>query len=229
MNVLRFAIWAAIGSLLFWSSGAVASVDDCVVKTAAQRASWVAFLERRLHNHDPVHAAQMRNAVSAIINGEIAALKSDIDFGLDPNAVLEPGPNASDMSLLTLAAAACQPGVAEQLIAAGASANGTEDSVPLVAAAGSGATSVAESLLRHGASVDKIDWSGHTALEDAVRQRHIDTVQLLLSHGGDPDRMIRGGHATILDLVAHSSAPTDQTIARELRAYGAGAALTTAQ
>jgi ankyrin repeat protein len=171
VNVLQFAIWAAVGSLLFWSSEAVASVDDCVVKTATQRASWVAFLERRLHKHDPVRTA---------------------------------------------------------LIAAGASANGTEDSVPLVAAAGSGATSLAELLIRHGASVDKVDWSGHTALEDAVREHHLDTVRLLLSHGSDPNRMV-GGHATILDLVAHSSGPTDQAIARELRAYGAGAALTRAQ
>jgi hypothetical protein len=232
MNVLRFATWAAIGSLLFWSSEAVASEavaskDDCVVKTAAQRASWVAWIERRLRNHDPVHAAQMSEAVSAIINGEVDPLKSDIESGLGPNAVLKVGPTASEMSLLTLAATACQPGVAEQLIAAGASANGTEDSVPLVAAGGSGATSIAELLLRHGASVDKVDWSGHTALEDAVRQRHLDTVQLLLSHGSDPNRMVGGG--TILDLVAHSSAPIDQAIARELRAHGAGAALTSAQ
>ncbi len=42
MNVLRFAIWAAIGSLLLWSFEAVASEDYCIVHTAAQRASSVA-------------------------------------------------------------------------------------------------------------------------------------------------------------------------------------------
>jgi uncharacterized protein len=104
--------------------------------------------------------------------------------------------------------------------------NGTEYSSPLVTAARNGATSLAALLIQHGASVDKIDENGHTALEDAVRLRRLSTVQLLLSHGSDPNRMVGGG--TILDLVAHSSAPTDQAIARELRAYGAGAALTSA-
>jgi len=234
MNVLRIATWAAIGSFLFWSSEgvasqAVASKNDCIVKTAAQRASWVAWIERHLSKHDPAHAAQMSEAVSAIINGEVDRLKSDIESGLDPNGVLKVGPTAGEMSLLTLAAAACQTGVAEQLIAAGASANGTEDSVPIVAAAGSGATSIAELLLGHGASVDKVDWSGHTALEDAVRQRHLDTVRLLLSNGSDPNRMVSGGRGTILDLVAHSSAPIDQAISMELRAHGAGAALPSGQ
>ena len=226
MNVLRFAIWAAIGSLLLWSFEAVASEDYCS-PTAAQRASSVAAVARRLHNHDPLHAAKMSKVASEIINGDVDALKSDVDSGLDSNAVLKLGEKSvSDMSLLTLAAAACQRDVAKQLIAAGASVNGIGDSVPLVAAGGSGATSITELLLHHGASVDKVDWSGHTALEDAVRQRHLDTVQLLLSHGSDPNRMVGGG--TILDLVAHSSAPIDQAIARELRAHGAGAALTSA-
>jgi hypothetical protein len=229
MNVLRFAIWAAIGSLLLWSFEAVASEDYCS-PTAAQRASSVAAVARRLHNHDPLHAAKMSKVASEIINGDVDALKSDIDSGLDSNAVLKLGEKSvSDMSLLTLAAADCQRGVAEQLIAAGASVNGTEYSSPLVTAARNGATSVAALLVQHGASVDKVDENGHTALEDAVRLRRLSTVQLLLSHGSDPNRMISGGRGTILDLVAHSSAPTDQAIARELRAHGAGTALTSAQ
>jgi ankyrin repeat protein len=172
----------------------------------------------------------MSKVASEIINGDVDALKSDIDSGLDSNAVLKLGEKSvSDMSLLTLAAADCQRGVAEQLIAAGASVNGTEYSSPLVTAARNGATSVAALLVQHGASVDKVDENGHTALEDAVRLRRLSTVQLLLSHGSDPNRMISGGRGTILDLVAHSSAPTDQAIARELRAHGAGTALTSAQ
>jgi ankyrin repeat protein len=225
MNVLRFAIWTAIGSLLLWSFEAVASEDDCVVHTAAQRASWVAGLERRLRNHDPAHAAQMSKVASEIINGQVDAVKIDIDSGLNPNAVLK---MVGDMPLLTLAAVACQRDVAEQLIAAGASVNGIGDSTPLAAAAGSGATSVAALLIQHGARVDKIDQDGQTALEGAVRLRRLSTVQLLLSHGSDPNRMVGGG-GTILDLVAHSSAPIDQAIARELRAHGAGAALTSTQ
>jgi hypothetical protein len=108
MNVLRFAIWAAIGSLLLWSFEAVASEDYCS-PTAAQRASSVAAVARRLHNHDPLHAAKMSKVASEIINGDVDALKSDIDSGLDSNAVLKLGEKSvSDMSLLTLAAADCQ-------------------------------------------------------------------------------------------------------------------------
>jgi ankyrin repeat protein len=229
MNVSRIAICAAIGTLLLCSFEAVASEDDCVVHTGAQRASWIAGLQRRLHNHDPAHAAQMSKAASEIINGEVAALKSDIDSGLDPNSVLKLGEKAaSDMSLLTLAAAACDRGIAEQLLAAGASVNGAEDSTPLVTAAASGATSLVTLFIQHGASIDKVDANGHTALEDAVRQRHINAVRLLLSHGSNPNRMAGGG-GTILDIVAHSSNPADQAISKELHAYGAAAALTVAQ
>jgi ankyrin repeat protein len=230
MNVLRITILAAVGSLLLGSFEAVASEDNCVVYTAAQRASWVAGVARRLHNHDPAHAAKMSKVASEIINGEVDALKSDIDSGLDSNAVLKFGEKAaSGMSLLTLAAAACQRAVAEQLIAAGASVNGADDSTPLVAAGASGATSVAALLIAHGASVEKVDENGHTALEDAVRQRHLDTVQMLLSQGSDPNRMVGGGPGTIVDLVAHSSSPIDHAIEKALRARGAGAALTSTQ
>jgi hypothetical protein len=44
----------------------------------------------------------------SIINGEVDALKRDIDSGLDSNAVLKLGEKAaSDRSLPTLAAVAC--------------------------------------------------------------------------------------------------------------------------
>lgn len=227
MSYLRLAILSALGSFLLWSFEAVA--DDCVAQTAAQRVSWTDLVQRRLHNHDPGHAAQMSRVASEIINGEVDALKSDIDSGLNSNAVLKLGDKAvSDMSLLTLAAAACQPGIAEQLLAAGASVDGVGDSPPLVAAAASGATSLVTLFIQHGARIDKVDVNGHTALEDAVRQRHLSTVQFLLAHGSDPNRAV-GGAAAMLDLVAHSSAPIDQAIATELRVHGAGAALTSTQ
>lgn len=228
MKFLRITILAAVGGLLLGSFEAGASEDNCAANTAAQRASWIAGIERRLHNHDSAHAAKMSKVASEIINGEVDSLKSDIDSGLDANAVLKVG-DKFGMSLLTLAAAACQRSVAEQLIAAGASVNGADDSTPLVAAGGSGSTSVAALLIAHGASVDKVDLNGHTALEDAVRQRHLDTVQMLLSQGGDPNRIVRGGPGTIVDLVAHSSDPNDRAIAKALRARGAGAAFTSAQ
>jgi ankyrin repeat protein len=229
MNLLRVASWTAIASLLFWSCDAVASVasvNDCAVRAEPQRASWIAWLERHLKQYDSAHAAQLTKAAAVIIEGDTGALKSDLDSGLDPNAVLRLGPNdASDMALLTLAAAACQRSAADQLLTSGASPNGVGDSTPIVAAAGSGATSVAKSLILHGASVGKVDANGHTALEDAVRQRHLGAVRFLLANGADPDHLVSGGRGTVLDLVAHSSAPVDQSIARALRAHGAGAAL----
>jgi ankyrin repeat protein len=226
MSLLRVVSWTAIVSLLFWSCDAVASVNDCAVRTAPQRASWVAWLDRHLEHYDSAHAAQLTKAAGVIINGDADALRSDLDSGLDPNAVLKLGPNdASDMALLTLAAAACQRSVAAQLLARGAFPNGVRGSAPLVAAAGSGATSVAELLIHYGASVDKVDANGHTALEDAVRQRHLGAVRFLLANGADPNRVVSGGRGTIIDLVAHSSVPIDQAIARAMRARGAGAAL----
>ena len=222
MNISRIASWAVIGSLVLLSFEAVASEDDCSV-TAAQRASLVASTARRLHNHDPEHAATMSKVASAIINGDVAELQSAIDSGLNANAILKQSKepvSGMGTSLLSLAAAACQPSVAKQLIADGASVNGTEYSSPLVTAAGTGATSVVALLIQNGASVDKVDLMGHTALEDAVRQRHLNTVQLLLSHGGNPNHVVGGG-GTILDLVSHASDPLDQTVASALRAHGA--------
>jgi hypothetical protein len=78
-------------------------------------------------------------------------------------------------------------------------------------------------------AAQRASWiAGHTALEVAVRLHHINAVKLLLSHGSNPNRMV-GGNGTILDIVARSSDPADQAISKELRAYGAVAALTAAQ
>ena len=132
------------------------------------------------------------------------------------------------MSLLALAVAACQDEIARQLVLSGASANGDNSSTPLVVAAGKGEGDLAEFLIQHGASVDKIDLDGHTALEEAVRQHFVSAAQVLLAHGANANRRLGGGNGTILDLVAYSADPDDLAIANELRSHGAVSGLAAA-
>jgi ankyrin repeat protein len=160
-----------------------------------------------------------------IIDGRLDALKSDIASGVSPNANLRGA--GGDMSLLALAVAACQDEIARYLVLSGASANGDNSSTPLVVAAGKGEGGLAEFLIRHGASVDKIDEEGHTALEEAVRQHFVSAAQVLLAHGADVNRRL-AGNATVLDLVAYSGDPEDVAMANELRSHGAVSGLAAA-
>lgn len=164
----------------------------------------------------------MSKVASEIVNGRVDALKANIDIGLSPNTLLKlDAEPIAYMSLLTLAVAACQESVVDELIGSGAAVN-EEAGVftPLGIAAAKGDVSLVKLLIQHGAKVDKVDGNGHTALEDAVRQHQLGAVRVLLANGSNPDREVGGG-GFILDFVAHSSDPTDQAIAKELRAYGA--------
>ena len=105
--------------------------------------------------------------------------------------------------------------------------NGDNSSTPLVVAAGKGEGGLAEFLIRRGASVDKIDEEGHTALEEAVRQHFVSAAQVLLAHGADVNRRL-AGNATVLDLVAYSGDPEDVAMANELRSHGAVSGLAAA-
>jgi len=220
MNSFRSMVFVSLMMGMFCS---VASASDCNY-SAATRASWVQYLARLLDNHDPSHATQMGKVASEIINGQVKALNADIDAGLSPNALLKLDANPiADLSLLTLAAAACQNAVVHDLIALGANPNGVGvTSPPLPTAAAKGDVPLITFLVQHGAKVDKVDANGQTALEAAVREHKLDAVRALLASGSNPNVVIGPGGATILDLVAGSSDPTDQAIAKELRAYGAG-------
>jgi ankyrin repeat protein len=125
-------------------------------------------------------------------------------------------------SLLTLAIVACQKNIVELLLDRGANVNGKDSDTPLVAAAGNGEDDIVALLLSRGAQIDKTDAMGHTALEDAVRQRHFLTVKALLQAGPDVNRDIGGG-ATVLAIVDHSADPNEARIARLLSAHGATA------
>jgi hypothetical protein len=225
MNDIRIFALATLVVASLLPTGCFAGTLACSY-SSADRATWIALLSRQLRNNDPAHATQMSKVATEIIDGQVDELKLDIASGLSPNAVFKLGATpVNHMPLLTLASAACQVSAVQQLVSAGASVNGPEaGATPLVVAAAKGAVPIMQYLIQHGATIDKTDENGHTALEDAVRQRQLSAVQVLLSYGGNPNRQLGGG-GTILDLVNRSADPTDQLIASELRKHGAGGAL----
>ncbi|HEY6455469.1 MAG TPA: ankyrin repeat domain-containing protein [Steroidobacteraceae bacterium] len=224
MITLRAFYLAVCGTVMAtWGCAIAGTSDTGCHYTPQQLQRWKAGLTRKLHVLDPSHAEIMSKVTAEIMDGQLAALKEDIHSGVSPNAslmVLKMAGPGGDMSLLELAVAACQDKIARELVRLGASANGDESSTPMVVAGAKGEAELAEFLIQHGALVDKVDLEGHTALEDAVREHRVSAVSMLLKLGSDPNIPIAGG-ATVLDIVAHSSDPADQNIAKELRAYGA--------
>lgn len=177
------------------------------------RPSWIAYLARDLHAHDPAHAAQMTEVVAEIIRGETAALAARIHAGLDPDAMLATSRHAKlDMPLLSLASAACQDAVARELVAAGASVNATDP--PLAAAAAKGDVPLAAFLIDKGAPVNQVDLAGITPLQNAVDQGQLAMVELLLARGADPAVFATPG---TLGKSAASPDPAQREIARLLR------------
>jgi len=198
---------------------AVAQADACNYSEAA-RASWAAYLDRTLQNHDPSNAAQMGKLATAIIYGQSATVMSAIDSGLSPNTLLKTGAvPATYTSLLTLAAAACQGHIAHLLIAAGATVNkvGTGNP-PLAVASAKGEVALAELLIQNGAKVDETDADGRTALWGAVSLHQPDVVELLLDHGAS---ISTANAHTLLENLSQSSDPRDQETAKILRTHGA--------
>lgn len=143
MNALRTMVCASLATVTLCPAVFAADAGACNY-TTADRASWVQFLSRGLRNHDPDHAAQMSTVVSEVVNGQVDALKTDISAGLDPNTLLKVSVKpVGYVSLLTLAVAASQEAVAQQLVASGASVDGAEGfAKPLVDAASKGEVSL---------------------------------------------------------------------------------------
>jgi ankyrin repeat protein len=221
---VRTLVIVAVFATFIGISAASASSAGACHYTPAMLQSWKDGWARQLPINDPKHAEQLTRVTSEIIDGQLDALRLDITNGLSPNANVRGA--GGDTSLLELAVAACQDKIARQLVLSGASANGDDSSTPLVVAAAKGEGDLAEFLIQYGATVDKIDFNGHTALEDAVRQRQLTAVKVLLAHGANVNRLI-GGNATILDLVARSADPDGLAIANELRSHGAVARFAT--
>ena len=187
MNILRSLLF---GSFLFaiLPQPNAGHGQDCNFPASA-RASWVRFLSRGLQMHDAKNAARMTKVASEIIYGEVNRLKSRIATGLSPNTPLKVSSYSNlDLSLLSLAVAACQDSIVHVLVGAGASVNASPGgSPPLTVAAANGDTHILRFLLEHGANTAQVGVMGHTALQDAVRQRHLSAVKLLLAHGSDPN------------------------------------------
>ena len=176
MNALRTMVCAGVTTALLCPVVVAADAGACNY-TAADRANWATSLARELRNHDPDHGAQMSKVASEIVNGQVDLLKIDISAGLNPNGVLKLTVKpVGHMSLLTLAVAACQETMARQLVASGASVDGAGASPPLVTAAAKGEASLAQFLIQHGATVDKVDENGHTA-----RRMPCDSISSALS------------------------------------------------
>jgi len=102
----------------------------------------------------------------------------------------------------------------------GATVDGAEPyGGPLVAAAAKGDSNILEFLIQHGATVDRSDGLGQTALETAVRMNELVSVQTLLKNGANPNKVVGAG-TTIIDLVKGSTDPTSQLITQALSAGG---------
>lgn len=70
--------------------------------------------------------------------------------------------------------------------------------MPISAAAHKGDTSIMELLIRKGAQVDSLNFSGSTALIQAAHFGHFDAVLLLLRYGGDPDKANSKGTTALM-------------------------------
>src|SRR6266404_464758 len=107
-----------------------------------------------------------------------------IDHGALIDAIQTQGPNRG-LSALHRAATVDAAGVAELLLAHGASAGrlGPSGITPLILAASNGSRRTAELLLDHGADVLTLMPSGNrTALSEAIAHGHKDIVRLVLLH-----------------------------------------------
>ncbi len=150
---------------------------------------------------------------SAILAGDVAAVRELLDAGADPQ-----GRSPDGRTPLMIAAGLGSSPMVELLLAAGADVLTSEPRMGATAlhkAAQSGATDVIGLLLDHGAIVDQQSFRiGHTPLMDAVQHRREAAVRLFLARGART--MIRNHwQQTALDLATQDGS---EVIADVLRA-----------
>jgi ankyrin repeat protein len=225
MTIRKIASELAIFAGLFLCASAHAVGPQACQYSKDGLNSWVAMIQRQLNNHDKGNSATLGKIAADIIYGDEVSFAKDV-VGTDPNMQLKLA--GGNMSLLDLAVASCQRGIAKALISKGASADGDASSTPLVTAAAKGDVEMIKYLIERGARTDKTDLNGHAALEEAVRLRKIDATKLLLSYGASPNKKLPNG-GTILDLVAYSAEPDAQAVADVLRKSGATSGLSERQ
>lgn len=122
----------------------------------------------------------------AIEKGDFAALKAQLDKGVDINAQMQLVDNARrQMSLLSYAVLVGKPELAKQLLAAGADADAADSTgtTPLMLAAARGDTATATALLGAKARADARDRWGQTALMLAAQSGELELVQALVKAG----------------------------------------------
>lgn len=90
--------------------------------------------------------------------------------------------------------------VVAMLIEQGGDPNYTINRTLLHQAAQAGHLAVVDTLLAHGADMDRIDGEGHTALTLAIRNDHFDVARALLESGASPSVAEQSGQALRLSL-----------------------------
>mmetsp|Transcript_11583 Transcript_11583/g.15106 ORF Transcript_11583/g.15106 Transcript_11583/m.15106 type:complete len:297 (+) Transcript_11583:222-1112(+) len=80
-----------------------------------------------------------------------------------------------------------------------------DEATALMESAGSGHNEIVKLLLEGGASVNKCDVNGWTALHYAAHGGNVETLQLLIKAGADEKCIARSGNTTALYLAAHEN------------------------
>jgi ankyrin repeat protein len=122
---------------------------------------------------------------------KLSVCKLLLTLGADINAVTDVGYTPLMSSLVN----ATETDMALFLLKAGAHPDPDavcrvpfgEATTPLVMAANNGLTEVVDDLIRRKVGINKVDWSGNTALKRAVSEGHVSTVRSLLSAGAKLD------------------------------------------
>jgi uncharacterized protein len=130
-----------------------------------------------------VEVASLRDAIE---EGDFAALKAQLDKGVDINAQMQLVSNARrQLSLLSYAVFLGKPDLAKQLLAAGADADATDSTgtTPMMLAAARGDAEMVSALIAAKARVDARDRWGQTALMLAAQSGEQAVVDLLLKAG----------------------------------------------
>ncbi len=129
---------------------------------------------------------------AAVARGDLAAIRPAVDRGADVDALDPDGRPA-----LEAAAYDGKLGVVRELLALGATAEGSVGARALYRAAGDGKVEIARLLLAAGVGADAVAFD-ETALAAAARSGHETMVELLLTAGADVERRDDDGATALL-------------------------------
>ena len=135
--------------------------------------------------------------VNDIGENDIAAVKADLDHGVNPNALPNDGPaiaNESDMAALCAAADGGNAEIVMLLLDHAADPNIGDgwDGDPLTAAVEGDHIDIMELLIKRGARVNEENGDSY-ALWGATRDGKLDAIKFLLAHGANPNTRYDNG------------------------------------